>query len=77
MIKSCQCPLSFSQFLMFAEDKKFQKFSQTIVEVYDKLSVEDISVEIFQLQRHLQASKIDLEGAKKWTVWKFLEFFVK
>lgn len=59
-MKPCQGSLSLSPFLIFAEDEKLESLQKN-----DKYFAEDILVGNFQLQRHLQGSKINPEGTNK------------
>lgn len=58
-----------------AQDEIFRSFRRTELKVMINFFAEDILVEIFRLQRHLQASIIDPEGTTKWTEMTFLEYY--
>ncbi|XP_077340582.1 zinc finger MYM-type protein 1-like [Lithobates pipiens] len=63
--------------LVVATEKDLQNYTPNLTEVFDEFSNEDIYVEIERLQRHLEAAKISIEEAKKWTVLQFLQFIIK
>ena len=58
-----------------AQDENFRSFRRIELKVMINFFAEDILVEIFRLQRHLQASIIDPEGTTKWTEMTFLEYY--
>ncbi|XP_077341212.1 zinc finger MYM-type protein 1-like [Lithobates pipiens] len=63
--------------LVVATEKDLQNYTSKLTEVFDEFSNEDIYVEIERLRRHLEAAKISIEEAKKWTVLQFLQFIIK
>ncbi|XP_063302374.1 zinc finger MYM-type protein 1-like [Pelobates fuscus] len=63
--------------LVVATEKDIRNYTPKLTEIFDEFSDEDIFREIERLQRHLEAAKISVEEAKKWTALQFLEFIVK
>ncbi|CAH2295677.1 Hypothetical predicted protein [Pelobates cultripes] len=63
--------------LVVATEKDIRNYTPKLTEIFDEFSNEDIFREIERLRRHLEADKISVEEAKKWTALQFLEFIVK
>ncbi|CAH2251595.1 Hypothetical predicted protein [Pelobates cultripes] len=63
--------------LVVATEKDIRNYTPKLTEIFDEFSNEDIFRETERLQRHLEAAKISVEEAKKWTALQFLEFIVK
>ncbi|CAH2295746.1 zinc finger MYM-type 1-like [Pelobates cultripes] len=63
--------------LVVATEKDILNYTPKLTEIFDEFSNEDIFREIERLRRHLEAAKISVEEAKKWTALQFLEFIVK
>ncbi|CAH2327032.1 zinc finger MYM-type 1-like [Pelobates cultripes] len=63
--------------LVVATEKDIRNYTPKLTEIFDEFSNEDIFREIERLRRHLEAAKISVEEAKKWTALQFLEFIVK
>ncbi|CAH2276007.1 Zinc finger MYM-type 1 [Pelobates cultripes] len=60
--------------LVVATEKDIRNYTPKSTEIFDEFSNEDISRES---ERLLEAAKISVEEAKKWTALQFLEFIVK
>ncbi|CAH2296492.1 zinc finger MYM-type 1-like [Pelobates cultripes] len=63
--------------LVVATEKDIRNYTPKLTEIFDEFSNEDIFREIERLRRHLEAAKISVEEAEKWTALQFLEFIVK
>ncbi|CAH2295748.1 zinc finger MYM-type 1-like [Pelobates cultripes] len=62
--------------LVVATEKDIRNYTPKLTDIFDEFSNEDIFREIERLLRHLEAAKISVEEAKKWTALQFLEFIV-